>query len=72
MEIRNDYTDDDNYTHIDMWLSDDDDEQGKTIAIVCRDTKKVFFIDNGFRLNEEVKIAIQEVLQNIENERVTS
>ena len=71
MEIRNDYTDDDNYTHIDMWLSDDD-EQGKTIAIVCRDTKKVFFIDNGFRLNEEVKIAIQEVLQNIENERVTS
>lgn len=65
MEIRNDYTDDDNYTHIDVWKTDDDNEEGKTVAIVCRYTKKVFFIDNGYILNEEVKIAIQEVLDDL-------
>jgi len=48
-EVRNDYTDDQNYTHIDLWESDDDDAEGKTVAIVCRDTKKVFFIHNDYR-----------------------
>ncbi len=66
MEIRNDYTDDDKFTHIDYWQTDDDNEGGRTIAIVCRDTKKVFFIDNSFRMNEEVKKAIDEVLKTLE------
>ena len=59
-EIRNDYTDDQNYTHIDIW--EDDEEECKTVAIVCQDTKKVYFIDNGYRSIPEIKIAINEVI----------
>jgi leucyl aminopeptidase (aminopeptidase T) len=65
MEVRNDYTDDNNYTHIDMWESDDDNDEGRTVAIVCRDTKKVFFIDNTLRNNSSVKEAIDEVLAEL-------
>jgi hypothetical protein len=60
MEIRNDYTDDQNYTHIDFWP--DEGDEGRTIAVVCRDTKKAFFLDNTMRNDSEVKKAIQEVL----------
>lgn len=65
MEVRNDYTDDDNYTHIDYYKTDDDNEQGKTVAIVCRDTSKVYYIDNAFRNDEACTIAIKEVLDSI-------
>jgi hypothetical protein len=61
-EVKNDYTDDQNYTHIDVW--EDDNEEGKTIAIICRDTNKVFFIDNMLRNNPDVKEAINEVLKS--------
>ena len=70
MEVRNDYTDDDNYTHIDVWDTENDDE-GRTVAIVCRDTKKVFFIDNGLRLNESVKESIAEVLADLNKQEST-
>jgi len=66
MEIRNNYTDEDNYTHIDYWKSEDDNEEGITVAIVCNDTKKVFFLHNGFRQNEETLKAIKETLESIE------
>jgi len=65
MEIRTDYTDEQNYTHVDYWETEDDNEGGRTIAIVCRDTKKVYFIDNGLRENYLVKIAISEVLSEL-------
>jgi hypothetical protein len=64
-EVRNDYTDDQNYTYIDYWKTDSDEEEGKTIAIVCRDTKKVFFIDNRYRIDSLVTEAINEVLKQI-------
>lgn len=65
MEVRNNYTDDNNYTHIDMWESDEDNEEGRTVAIVCRDTKKVYFIDNGLRNNPSIKEAIDDVLAEL-------
>lgn len=61
-EVRNDYTDDDNYTHIDVWL--DDKEEGQTVAIVCLDTKKVFFIDNRYRSEPSIIEAINEIIKN--------
>lgn len=64
-EVRNDYTDDQNYTYIDYWKTNSDKEEGKTIAIVCRDTKKVFFIDNRYRIDFLVTEAINEVLKQI-------
>jgi len=66
MEILNDYTDDNNYTHIDCYPTNE--EQGRTIAIVCRDTKKVFYIDSIFRINKAVTEAINEVLEGISKE----
>jgi len=66
-EIRTDHIDDQNLQHIDVWLTDDNDEEGKTIAVVDLDTKKVIFFDNGYRMNEEVKIAIKEIVESIED-----
>ena len=63
-EIRTDYIDDDNLQHIDCWFTDNDNEEGKTIAVVDLDTNKVIFFDNRYRLNQEIKIAINEVLNN--------
>lgn len=63
-EVRNEFTDDQNYTHIDVW--ENDAEEGQTVAIVCRDTRKVFFIDNLFRGDSGVNEAIQEVLREVD------
>jgi hypothetical protein len=64
-EVRSDYTDDQNYIHIDVSFTDEDDE-GKTVAIICADTKKVFFIDNTFRNNSVILEEISEVLKSLE------
>lgn len=65
IEVRNDYTDDQNFTHIDVWFTDNDNEEGMTTAIVCRDTKKVYFVDNMLRNDVKVLEAISEVLQQL-------
>jgi hypothetical protein len=59
-EVRNDFTDGDNYTHIDVYHLNK--EEGKTVAIVCNDTSKVFYIDNLYRNVPEVHEAINEIL----------
>jgi hypothetical protein len=69
MEIRADYIDEQNYMHIDAWESDDDNEEGKTIAIICCDTHKVFFIDNTMRDDYWVQETIRAVLLGLEKEK---
>lgn len=69
-EVFNDYTCPDNLIHIDVYHSADENAEGKTVAVVDRDTKKVIFFDNGYRLNEKVKASIDEVLTIIEREKV--
>lgn len=64
-EVKNDYTDDDNYTTIDVWDSEDENAEGKVVAIVCMDTGKVYFIDNLYRGLPEINEAITEVLRRI-------
>ena len=68
MEIKADYIDDQKYLHIDMWETDDDNEEGKTIAIVCCDTYKVYFIDNTMRGDHLVKETINDVLLSLQKE----
>jgi len=63
MEVRNDYTDDNGFTHIDVWQDDSDDSEGATVAIVCQDTGKWDFIDNRYRNDSAVLEAIEEVKQ---------
>jgi hypothetical protein len=64
-EVRNEYTNDDGYVHIDVWETDNDDEPGKTVAIVCTDTHKVYYIDKLYEMVDEVKQAVQEVLDEL-------
>lgn len=68
LEVRSDYMDDQNYIHIDCWHTDSDNEEGKTIAIVCMDTKKVFFIDNTYRTTPLVIETINDVLKQFNKE----
>lgn len=64
-EVITDYTDDDNYTHIDVYHSSDPNSSGKSVAIVCRDTKKVYYIDNMYRRTPQVDEAIANVLKDL-------
>ena len=61
-EIRTDHIDDENVQHVDIWFSDDDNAEGKTVAVVCLDTLKTFYYDNDYRLNPRVREAIQEIV----------
>jgi len=64
-EVRNDYINEDiNVTHIDAWFTEDDGEEGKTIAVVCNDTCKVIFFDNRYGGDEKITTAIAEVINN--------
>ena len=65
-EVRSDYTDDQNFIHIDVWFTENDAEEGRTVAIVCEDTKKIFFIDNTLRMDSLVLNEISEVLKSLE------
>lgn len=66
-EVKTDHTDEDeNVTYIDAFLTDDENEEGKVIAKVCRDTGKVFFMDNDQRWNPQISEAIVEILKEIE------
>ena len=70
-EVLTDYTDTElNLTYIDVYHSSN--ASGKTVAVVDRDTKKVIYFDNGYRLISEVTEAIAEVLKDIEAGKVIS
>jgi len=64
-EARHDYTDEQNFTHIDVWMTEDDNEQGVTAAIVCRDTQKVYFCDNRLGNDPKILDAISQVLSEL-------
>lgn len=61
IEIRNDF-EDEGVTHIDGWLSKDDNEEGTTIARVYTDTKSVEYIDQRARTDSYAQEMIKEVI----------
>jgi|GEM_PF-2144281 hypothetical protein len=61
VEVKNDYTDDENYTFIDAYFDEDDNSEGKTICAVCQETGKALFFDNSYRNDEKILEAIKEV-----------
>jgi len=63
-KIRYDYIDDENLQYINVWETDDENESGKTVAVVDLDTAKVIFFDNSYRMSSEVI----EAIRNIKNE----
>ena len=61
-EIKTDHIDDENVQYVDVYFDDDDNSEGKTVAVVCLDTLKTFYYDNDYRVNVRVKEAIKEIL----------
>ena len=60
-EVRCDYHDDDaHFTTIDAWMTEDDNEEGKVVAVV-HDSGDVWYIETDARIDEEVEKAILEV-----------
>ncbi len=67
-EIRCDYIDEtDGYWYVDAWLTGDDDEEGKSIAVIDADTAKVFYIDAMARWDKEAQEVIQKKVGEIKN-----
>lgn len=66
-EVRNDYIDDNNYCHIDVYESEDENVEGKTVAIVCYNTGKVFYIDALYSLVPSVKEMIDKTIIDYKN-----
>lgn len=67
VEVMNHFSDN-GYRSIDAYFctkSGLDVDSGRVVAIVCEDTKKVYFIDNGLRENTLVVEAINEVLEQL-------
>ena len=63
-EIRSDYVDDNNYRHVDVWFSNDENAEGKTVALFCEDTGKHFYMDNVYSLNDGVKTTLEVLKQD--------
>lgn len=63
-EIRNDFTDDDNITHIDAFLTDDDNEEGKVIATVNLNTGEVQYKDERAKTDTYAQEMINELLED--------
>ena len=65
-EIRNNYCDDE-YVYIDAWETDDDNEEGKVIALINIKTKEVGYIANSARSDDYAQEIINEALNDIDN-----
>lgn len=63
-EVITDHIDEDNYQYVDVYKTEDRNEGGKTVAVVCLDTNKVFWIDTIYMLSTPVKEAIEEIRKN--------
>ena len=62
-EIRNDFQEEDR-VHIDAWLTPDDNEDGRVIAVVHVNTGEVEYRDDRARTDEYAQEIIQETLLN--------
>jgi len=60
-EVRNDYTDDNGVTHIDAWLTSDDNEEGKTIAFIMNG--QVYYKDDDAITDDIAQEFIKEIIK---------
>lgn len=65
-EIRNTHSDDE-YVYIDAWETDDDNEEGKVIALINIKTKEVGYAVNSARYDDYAQEIINETLSNLGN-----
>jgi allantoicase len=65
-ELRNDFVDD-GKVHIDGWETEDDNEEGKVLAIVDLETQRVEFRDEEAQQTAQVHEFIKETINQIKN-----
>lgn len=65
-EIRNNHSDD-KYVYIDAWETDDDNEEGKVVALINIKTKEVGYAVNSARWDDYAQEIINETLSDIDN-----
>lgn len=58
---------DDEYVYIDAWETDDDNEEGKVIALINIKTKEVGYVVNSARCDDYAQEIINEALSNLDN-----
>lgn len=65
-EVKSDYVDEEtNETYIDAWVSPDDDEDGRVIAIINNNTGKVTYKDERAKTDYLAQEVINEVIQGL-------
>ena len=50
-EVRCDHLNDENFWEVDAWETDNDNEEGKTVAYIDNLTKRVIYVDNDARFD---------------------
>jgi hypothetical protein len=45
-----------------VWFDNDDNSEGKTVAMVCLNTLKVYYYKNDYRINARIKATIDNIL----------
>lgn len=63
-ELRNDFVDD-GKVHIDGWKSDDDNEQGKVLAVIDLESQRVEFKDEEAQQSAQVHQFVKETIDQI-------
>lgn len=64
-QVNNTYDNGEGYITIDAWRTDDENEEGKVIAVINKTTKEPYYIDNMARYSEMVQKAINEVINTL-------
>lgn len=68
-EVRNTHIDEDEgLVYIDVYTSNDDDEEGFVVAVVCVDTHKVIWFKNDYRNHPLVLESINEAKQELKKD----
>ena len=65
--VKNDYSND-GFRYIDF-LPDDDEDVGRTVAVVDELTLRVVYFENSMRSNKAVSEAIQDAIEKIKLEK---
>lgn len=63
------YNDGDGFWTVDAWRTQDEDEQGKVIAVIHEKTADVYFIESEARISPKAKKAIEDKVSEIKAAR---
>jgi hypothetical protein len=68
-EIRCDYNNGEGFWTVDAWVNDDDNEEGKVIAVIEETSKHVYYIDPLARWDSYAQEVIQTKLRRLKSKK---